>query len=180
MRSASDWVGVLNVAHNVANEESSLNKNDDTDMPSFSLGLTQDFARKVNEVVPNITEPDSHVVDQISKGKDIHNDSDLIECEEQGKFAGARKVLKTYQARNRGKITDKKGKGVGEFADKRETRSQHLLRKTNVLVSPYLIRPVVANDRLDMTTKQLYLWIMDNDAADVNEVVYSDTHVEIM
>ncbi|KAH6766357.1 hypothetical protein C2S52_017340 [Perilla frutescens var. hirtella] len=120
------------------------------------------------------------MVEQISKGKGVHSDPDLMDCEQQGKFAGARKVLKTYQARNKGKITNKKGRGVGEFADKRETRSQHLLRKTNVLVSPYLIRPVVANDRLDMTTKQLYLWIMDNDTADINEVVYSDTHVEIL
>ncbi|KAH6770400.1 hypothetical protein C2S52_015203 [Perilla frutescens var. hirtella] len=55
MRSASDWVGVLNVARNVINEECILTKNDDADMPSFSLGLTQDFDRKENEVVHNIT-----------------------------------------------------------------------------------------------------------------------------
>ncbi|KAH6831262.1 hypothetical protein C2S53_009457 [Perilla frutescens var. hirtella] len=111
---ASDWVGVLNVARTVANEESSLNKDNDADMPSFSLGLTQDFDGNANEDALTITEHDSRMADQTANCKSIHTDPELVDCDQQVKFGGAEKMLKTYRSKGKRKVPDQRAKGVVE------------------------------------------------------------------
>ncbi|KAH6828184.1 hypothetical protein C2S53_015943 [Perilla frutescens var. hirtella] len=113
----SDWYGVVNVARKVANEgcilDMGLVKTVDGEMPSFSLGLTQDFLEKTNDNA-SAKIPDSYIADQEPIGELIIPDVVSVDCGEKVKDAETEVVLKTYKAKGKRKVADKKGKGVGE------------------------------------------------------------------
>ncbi|KAH6815107.1 hypothetical protein C2S51_019927 [Perilla frutescens var. frutescens] len=160
------------------------------DGPSFSLGFTQDWAGVMNateEQAPGA----EHAQNEISISTPI--DGNLISVlGEHAKESGCNeyKVMEnidivTNESGAASMDVGEKGAVVANVAtktnktgDKMTIRAKNESRKTNVLVSPYLVRPIVASEKLSMQQKKLYYWIMRNEEANFEEVVYFDSKME--
>ncbi|KAH6775753.1 hypothetical protein C2S52_013314 [Perilla frutescens var. hirtella] len=158
-------------------------------MPSFSLGLTQEWdgivnlARDAVELAEKEAgiNPDLHGTPHRPESSIMEDTSDV------GRRSADTMGVNAPDVENAGNIADitEKGKGVTAVGkrkykvdDKMTTRCNNLIRKTNVLVSPFIVRPIVASDKLDLKQKKLFYWIVENDESDLDEVVYSDSIME--
>ncbi|KAH6787325.1 hypothetical protein C2S52_006877 [Perilla frutescens var. hirtella] len=112
---------------------------------------------------------------------DVENAGNIADITEKGKGVTVVGKRKYKQAGAGGRVFKGKGKEEvrwGDVDDKMTTRCNNLIRKTNVLVSPFIVRPIVASDKLDLKQKKLFYWIVENDESDLDEVVYSDSIME--
>ncbi|KAH6827467.1 hypothetical protein C2S53_002504 [Perilla frutescens var. hirtella] len=144
-------------------------------MPSFSLGFTQDWdnvldvARDI-EMSENIAPDEQQVI--------AEDNAKLMESPQEGQIKDT--GVAVFSEKGKEKIVEDNGhldrKNEKEIA-KRVTRGKNLLRKTSSLVSPCFVRPVKPGVKLNSKERDLYFWIMHNEEANIEEIVYSDGRV---
>ncbi|KAH6838021.1 hypothetical protein C2S53_009581 [Perilla frutescens var. hirtella] len=145
-------------------------------MPSFSLGLTQEWDGIVNLARDAV----ELAKKEAGLNTDVHGtphrpESSIMEdTSDVGRRNEDAMGVNEQDIENAGNVADITEKVDGKMT----TRCNNLIRKTNVLVSPFIVRPIVASDKLDLKQKKLFYWIVENDESDLDEVVYSDSIME--
>ncbi|KAH6762211.1 hypothetical protein C2S52_019644 [Perilla frutescens var. hirtella] len=133
---------------NIAKQDKGKGKMHADDAPTFSLGFSQDIWEDVMNVVDEIesTTKDKNKGDTEEIEKNVEKGNEV-------QIKGKTKMHTKEDVQMKGQVKEKE-------PDRMVTRNKNLLKKTEILVSPYYSRAVVADEKLDKKQKFLYYWMM--------------------
>ncbi|KAH6780504.1 hypothetical protein C2S52_011741 [Perilla frutescens var. hirtella] len=169
------------------------------DVPSFNLGLSQDIWEDVINVVDDIEKTSR----KESTTEDKNKEDASLAKEIENQVEGDNEVqIETEEEQNKNDLVEddpktiaKKDKGKGKMhaeediemqeqvkekeTDRMVTRNKTLLKKTDILMSPYYRMTIIADEKLDKKQKYLYFWMMSRSESNREDIVYNDGPVQL-
>ncbi|KAH6787383.1 hypothetical protein C2S52_006935 [Perilla frutescens var. hirtella] len=144
-------------------------------MPSFSLGLTQQWDGIVNLARDAVELAEKEAIgcrnEKIQGITLIFHNQHYIFPDYLFKFF----VINVNRQGAGGRVFKGKGKEEVRWGDVNYQLDAICI---NTLKFVVVILPIVASDKLDLKQKKLFYWIVENDESDIDEVVYSDSIME--